>query len=108
MSNQAKIPMVYSSLYRKLSILAIFLIIIFILIFYIINKLDLNKQNCKRIAITNEPPSLGLVNSNDDYFKHQLRDYYIKTAYNCCCAGEFKNDYVNFEFTFLSIRFFLY
>ena len=28
-------------------------------------------------------------------FSYNLRDYYIKTAYNCCTAGEYKNDFVN-------------
>ena len=27
-------------------------------------------------------------------FKHNLRDYYIKSAYNCCSGGNYKNDYV--------------
>ena len=28
-------------------------------------------------------------------FDYNLRDFYIKSAYNCCCGGKFKNDYVN-------------
>lgn len=94
-STESKVPLIYSSFYRKLSIIALFLLLIFIFIFYVINKLDLNEENCKRIAITDDAPALKTINYSDDYFKYRLRDYYIKAAYNCCCAGEFKNDYVN-------------
>ena len=26
---------------------------------------------------------------------HNLRDYYIKTAYNCCVTGTYRNDFVD-------------
>jgi hypothetical protein len=35
------------------------------------------------------------LNPNDPNCKYNLRDYYIKTAYNCCSSGEYKNDYVS-------------
>lgn len=31
---------------------------------------------------------------SDPMFQHTLKDYYIKGAYNCCCVGAYKNDYV--------------
>ena len=30
-----------------------------------------------------------------DFADHPLRDYYIKTAYNCCAINKFKNTYVD-------------
>ena len=30
-----------------------------------------------------------------DYAGKNLRDFYIKTAYNCCASGDFKSDYVS-------------
>jgi len=36
----------------------------------------------------------SIVKRNDD-FGFTLKDYYIKSAYNCCSAGSYKNDYVN-------------
>ena len=36
----------------------------------------------------------SISTSNPDY-SHNLQDYYIKTAYNCCNGGSYKNDYVN-------------
>lgn len=41
------------------------------------------------------PTITNIVPSNKEKFCHSLRDYYVKTAYNCCAAGNFKNDYVN-------------
>jgi hypothetical protein len=32
---------------------------------------------------------------NSEQFNHTFKDYYIKTAYNCCSGGSYKNDYVN-------------
>jgi len=36
--------------------------------------------------------SISSANPNSNY---TLKDYYIKTAYNCCSGGSYKNDYVN-------------
>lgn len=35
------------------------------------------------------------INSNDPKCGYTLKDYYIKTAYNCCSGGSYKNDFVN-------------
>lgn len=32
---------------------------------------------------------------NSDQFNYTFKDYYIKTAYNCCSGGNYKNDYVD-------------
>jgi hypothetical protein len=39
----------------------------------------------------------GKIKSIDDsdQFNYSLRDYYIKSAYNCCSGGNYKNDYVD-------------
>ena len=39
----------------------------------------------------------GKIRSIDDseLFNYLFRDYYIKTAYNCCSGGNYKNDYVD-------------
>ena len=37
------------------------------------------------------------VNNNDISYNFKLKDYYIKTAYNACCTGRFKNDYVDLK-----------
>ena len=34
------------------------------------------------------------INTSNANYQYNLRDYYIKTAYNCCSGGNYKNDYV--------------
>lgn len=35
------------------------------------------------------------MNPNDPNCQYTLKDYYIKSAYNCCSGGSYKNDYVS-------------
>jgi len=35
------------------------------------------------------------INPSDPNCQYNLEDYYIKSAYNCCSGGTYKNDYVN-------------
>lgn len=78
---------------------SIFIIVILILGigFYIYTKMTLNSANCSNIeSIYTSFPKISSFNPEaQDYKSYKLRDYYIKTAYNCCCSGQFKNDYVN-------------
>lgn len=63
---------------------------------YTINKIRLNKNNCDALKKTYTSfPVISSINPNDATYKYKLRDYYVKTAYNCCSSGDFKNDYVN-------------
>ena len=71
------------------------IIIIFISI-YVSNTLKKDKKNCDKIEkLYPENPKISSINPEDANYKFKLRDYYIKTAYNCCSAGKYKNDYVN-------------
>jgi hypothetical protein len=38
---------------------------------------------------------LRSINPSDPNCKYNLNDYYIKTAYNCCSGGSYKNDFVS-------------
>ena len=72
------------------------IILVFVMGLYIYKKRHLNKQNCNDLdKIYDGFPLLQSINPNEEQYKYLLRDYYIKTAYNCCCGGEFKNDFVN-------------
>jgi len=76
--------------------LIITVIIFVLLIYYLYIKINLNDTNCK--YMNTEYPKLAplsSINEKEEMFTHNLRDYYIKTAYNACCSGDFKNDYVN-------------
>jgi hypothetical protein len=77
---------------------AYFIIAIMILgiVGYIYNKLQLNNANCNNLKnIYTDFPAISSFNPDDSAYKYLLRDYYVKSAYNCCSAGQFKNDYVN-------------
>lgn len=71
-------------------------IIIILIIYWVYVTSTLNNSNCTNM--NNLYKEYGLVHtvnpSNTDY-AYKLRDYYVMTAYNACCAGQFKNDFVN-------------
>jgi hypothetical protein len=41
--------------------------------------------------------SIRSLTPSDPNCKYLLRDYYIKTAYNCCSGGSYKNDFVSVD-----------
>jgi hypothetical protein len=68
----------------------------FIIFWWCYNKLNLNKQNCTVLEnVYTKFPNIKNINPDNPNYKHRLRDYYIKTAYNCCSSGKYKNDFVN-------------
>ena len=74
-------------------------IIVFLLIMYFtytIQKIRLKNNNNDTLSkLYSQFPQISTLNINDATYQYLLRDYYIKTAYNCCCGGQFKNDYVD-------------
>ena len=67
-----------------------------VVVFWMISKLSLPAQNCATIA--SSYPKAAQVSSFDAQspaYSHNLRDYYISTAYDVCSSGLYKNDYVN-------------
>lgn len=43
-------------------------------------------------------PDMGRVQSINDFdetYSYLLRDYYVKTAFNCCSSGDYSGDYVS-------------
>lgn len=76
--------------------ITIAVLLVFATLLWIYGKLTLENKNCKRMnALYKSFPLIRTLNPSNTQFSHNLRDYYIKTAYNCCSAGKFKNDYVN-------------
>jgi hypothetical protein len=73
------------------------LIICGIVIYYIIYYNNLKNNECISMNL-----EYGTLNGNItsikpilQNFKYTLKDYYIKSAYNCCSGGEYKNDFVD-------------
>jgi hypothetical protein len=66
------------------------------LLAYTRTKMQLDSVNCNKIkTMYSSFPTISSFNTDDSTYQYLLRDYYIKTAYNCCCSGQFKNDYVD-------------
>jgi hypothetical protein len=80
--------------------LVIFIIIALIVIFliiYIVYLTRLNNSECNTMTslygtLDNK---LTSVNPNDPDCSGNFYDYYVKTAYNCCSGGSYRNDFVN-------------
>jgi hypothetical protein len=72
------------------------LILIAVLIYYFIMK-NLSSKECKKMdkLYSDLDTKIHSLNDNDPNCKYSLRDYYIKTAYNCCSAGSYTNDFVD-------------
>lgn len=80
----------------RLLIILTAVIIIFAIFGYIADKLSLRKRKCNTInKIYKNPAKLSSFDKNDSQFKYTLKDYYIKTAYNACSIGKFKNSFVD-------------
>jgi hypothetical protein len=77
-------------------VIIISIIIIVGIVWYISNKLSLRKRGCNSLRKTYKDfPPISSINDYDNKFKYTLKDYYIKTAYNACSIGDFKNSYVD-------------
>lgn len=74
----------------------ILMIVIGTLIYYFYMR-NLVSKECSRMDALYSAldTKIHSLNSNDPNCKYNLRDYYIKTAYNCCSAGAYKNDFVS-------------
>jgi len=69
-------------------------IVILGMLVYISNKLNLTKKNCSKLS-TNSNNTVLSLSTNGISLNTQLNNFFVKTAYNCCCTGQFKNDYVD-------------
>ena len=73
-----------------LSVLTSIIIIGFGIYFYHI--FNLQRRKCSQLESKN--PNRNTVIQTVVPQEYRLRDYHIKTAYNCCSLGAYKNDYV--------------
>jgi len=75
----------------------IIFIIIILIVVYIFYIKSLNSRECNFLTkiYGTMDGHLHSLNPNDNACKYNLLDYYIKTAYNCCSGGSYKNDFVS-------------
>ena len=74
----------------------IILLIIVIIVYYIYMRNLLNNE-CKFMdnVYGSVDGYIKSLNPKDPNCQYTLKDYYIKTAYNCCSGGSYKNDFVS-------------
>ncbi len=78
------------------AVLVIIFIVILLVISYVYTLSKTRKIKCNTLdANYPEKPIISSL-QNDDYgMKLLLRDFYIKSAYNCCSISNFKNSFVD-------------
>ena len=79
-----------------LIVLIVCIIIVILVYTYItIRKREFNCEVLKKTSVMSMFSVSDLSNLGSAY-NYKLKDCYIKTAYNCCCTGDFRNDYVDY------------
>lgn len=86
-----------TSLMNKIIMYLIIAFVIGVLVYYKIYYNNYISSKCKLIKrVYKDYAKLASINPDDvNYKNYKLRDYYIKTSYNCCALGDFKNTYVD-------------
>ena len=62
---------------------------------YSIEEFSNNKNDCQEIGNIKTRHPISSIDYDNEIYCHDIRDFYIKTAYNCCATGDFKNGYVD-------------
>jgi hypothetical protein len=76
---------------------AMIILIVIIVLWYYFYMRNLVNRECSSMdrLFSTLNGSIKALNSSDSNCKYTFKDYYIKTAYNCCSPGTYKNDYVS-------------
>ncbi len=90
----------------QIGVILVGTLMIFLLFIWSYSKITLSSSNCNNIK-KNKLNVTELIpfnysktqetedNENKTYGDYRLRDFYVKTAYNCCASGSFSHDFVN-------------
>jgi len=83
--------------FQSYMIMAFIFIILIIFIGYMIYLGKLEKSDCNYMnnLYSSVDGNIRPINSSDPDCNYNLFDYYIKTAYNSCSGGSYKNSFVN-------------
>ena len=83
--------------FQSYMIMALIFIILIIFIGYMIYLSRLDNSECDYMnnLYSTVDGNIRPISGNDPDCKFNLYDYYIKTAYNACSGGSYKNDFVN-------------
>ena len=85
---------------KESTFITILMVIMFILVFmallYYFYMRNLPKKECNSMDTLYGTLNgkIKSISSSDPNCNYLFRDYYIKSAYNCCSGGSYKNDFV--------------
>lgn len=73
------------------------LVVLAVTIYYVIYYRNLQKNECNNMTelYGDLNGKIMSIRPNVPNFQYTLKDYYIKSAYNACSGGSYKNDYVD-------------
>ena len=85
-----------TNLYEPLLISIITFIFVIIMLLIIFSYIRLRGRNCNVMdsIYCNLNGKIRSIDNNEK-FNYTFKDYYIKSAYNCCSGGNYKNDFVD-------------
>ena len=73
-----------------------FLFLFICIIVIVVFKTNLKTSNDDyMIALYPDMGRVQSINDFDETYSYLVRDYYIKTAFNCCSSGDYSGDYVS-------------
>jgi hypothetical protein len=83
--------------FQSYAIIAFTFIILIVFIGYMIYLTKLERSECSYMnnLYSSVNGNIKPITSNDSDCSGNLCDYYIKTAYNACSGGSYKNDFVD-------------
>ena len=86
---------------KKLEYFLYAVAVIIILGIYFYYNRQITKKKTEVTGMTDTlakiPMQMHGINGLDTMYQYRLRDYYIASSYNSCCAGQFLDDYVSLE-----------
>ena len=90
-------PSISETIVSNKTYIILFFVVMIILgiLVYISNQLNLKVNNCSQLSKSPNTRVLSIEKTKEFNLDTELKEYFIKTAYNCCCVGNFKNDYVD-------------
>lgn len=82
-----------------ITVIALCILLGIMVITYYFSQRNKYTNNCNRmdskVDKRTEKMTIGGIKPNDKRYQERLTNYYVKSSYNSCCAGDFKNDFVN-------------
>jgi len=83
--------------FQSIMIIILILFITSLMIWYIIYTINLQKKECNYMntLYSSIDGNIKPINNGDEDCLFKFYDYYVKTAFNACSGGSYKNDFVN-------------